>query len=87
MSVQPLAHLGVLVSGVVVEDRMDDFAGRDLRLDGVEEADELLVPVTLHAAPNHPSVQHVERGKQRRGAMALVVVLVWTATDGIDVPE
>ena len=28
---------------------MDDFAGRDLGLDRVEEADELLVPVALQA--------------------------------------
>ena len=29
---------------------MDDLAGGNLSLDGIEEADELLVPVLLHAA-------------------------------------
>jgi hypothetical protein len=32
---------------------MDDFADRDLRLDGIEEADELLMAVALHAAADH----------------------------------
>jgi hypothetical protein len=42
----------VFVAAVIVEDDVDDLAGRDLGLDGVEEADELLVPVALHAAPD-----------------------------------
>src|SRR5277367_5771743 len=33
---------------VVVDDSVDFLSRRHLRLDGVEEADELLVPVTLH---------------------------------------
>ena len=37
--------------GVVVEDRMDDLAGRYRTLDGAQEADELLMSVALHAAP------------------------------------
>ena len=71
---QPSPHLGVLVGGVVVEDDMDDFAGRDLRLDGVEEADELLMAVALHAATDHLAFEHVESGKQRGRAMPLVIV-------------
>ena len=47
---QPLAHLRVLVSCVFVNDGVDLLSRRHLRLDGVEEADELLVPVTLHIA-------------------------------------
>ena len=77
----------MLVGGVVVDDGLDDPAGWHLPLDGVEEADELLVPVTLHAAADHGAFQHIQCREQRRRAMALVVVLVWTATDGIDVPE
>ena len=53
---------------------MDQFAGRHRGLDGVEEAQELLVAVTLHAAPDYGALQYVERGKQRRGAVADVVV-------------
>ena len=53
---------------------MDQLAGRDRRLDRVEEADELLVPVALHAVADDRAVEHVERGEQRGGAVALVVM-------------
>lgn len=47
---------------------MDQLAGRHGRLDGVEEAKELLVvvvvvAVALHAATEHGSFQHIERGE------------------------
>ena len=87
MAHQPLTHLGMFVGGVVVGDGMDELAGRHSRVDRVEEADELLMPVLLHATANDLAVQHVERGKQRGGAVPDVVVLVWTAADGIDVPD
>src|SRR5438105_15390900 len=38
------------------------------------EADELLVPVALHVAADDGAVEHIEGGKQRRCAMAFVVV-------------
>src|ERR1700687_2060510 len=69
---QPSPHLGVLVGGVVVEDDMDDFAGRDLRLDGVEEPDELLMAVALHAAADHVALEHIESGEQRGRAVPFV---------------
>ena len=71
---QPGPHLWVLVRAVVVQDHVDQFAGRHRRLDRVEEAQELLVAVTLHASPDHRALQHVQRGKQRRGAVADIVV-------------
>jgi hypothetical protein len=37
------------VGGIVVEDHLDQLAGRHGALDGIEEADELLMPVPLHA--------------------------------------
>ncbi|GJD86453.1 hypothetical protein HPGCJGGD_4360 [Methylobacterium haplocladii] len=74
MAIEPGAHLRVLVNGVVVEDRVHDFAGWHGRLDRIEEADELLMPVALHAAADHLALQHVQGGKQRRRAVALVVV-------------
>ena len=43
-------------------------------LDGVEEADELLMAMALHVAADDGAVEHVERGEQRGGAVALVVV-------------
>ena len=74
MPAQPGDRFGVLVGAVVVEDRMDGLAGRDLPFDGIEETDELLVPLALHAAADHSAVENVERGEQAGGAVALVVV-------------
>src|SRR5215207_1146281 len=71
---EPGDHLGLLMGGVVVEDDVDELAGRDRRLDGVEEADNLLMPVALHAASEHGAVQDIEGGEQCGGAVALVVV-------------
>ena len=74
MARQPGEHLGMLVGRVVVEDHVDHLARRNLALDGVQEADELLVPVALHAAADHGPVEDVERREQGRGAVALVGV-------------
>ena len=57
---EPLDYLGMLVGGVVVQDHVDQLARRNLALDGVEEADELLVSMTLHAASDHASRRHVQ---------------------------
>ena len=70
---EPAQHLGMLVSSVVVEDDVDHLAGRHRALDGVEEADEFLVPVALHAWADDGAVEHVEGGEQGRGAVAFVV--------------
>src|SRR6202163_3432723 len=51
---------------------MDDFAGRDLRLDGVEYPDELLMAVALHAAADHVALEHIESGEQRGRAVPFV---------------
>ena len=71
---EPGPDFGVLVGGVVVHHGLDQLARGHLALDGVEEADEFLMTVALHAAADHCAVQHVERREQRRGAVALVVV-------------
>ena len=59
---------------IVVDDGLDRLAIRNLAFDGIEEADELLVPVPLHAAADHGAVQHVERREQRRRSMPYIVV-------------
>src|SRR5271169_2873402 len=53
MARQPFAHGWMLVGGIVVEDRMDRLAGGDFALEGVEKADELLMPMALHVAADH----------------------------------
>lgn len=66
---RPLVNLGMPVNGAIIDNRVDQLAGRPPRLDGVEEADELLVLMALHAAANHTTIQHVQRREQRYGAM------------------
>jgi hypothetical protein len=53
---------------------MYGFAGRDLGFDGVEETNELLMPVALNITTDDGPVEHVQRGKQRRCAVALEVM-------------
>src|SRR5262249_38920862 len=71
---KPFAHLRMLVGGVIVDDRMDLLTLGDLRVDLIEEADELLMPMALHIAADDGAVENVERGEQCRRAVALVVV-------------
>ena len=55
MSGQPGAGLGLLVGGMIVEDDVDGLPGGHFSFEGVEEPDELLMPVaitTLFAALN-----------------------------------
>ena len=46
---------------VVVDDGVDFLSRRHLRLDVIEESDELLVPVALHIAADDGAVEDVER--------------------------
>ena len=71
---QPFAHGRVLVDGVVVEDRVNDFANGNLLLDGVKKANELLMAVALHVAADDLAVEYVHRRKQGRRPVALIVV-------------
>src|SRR6266516_2346781 len=73
MTGEPLPHLRMLMSGVIVDDRVDCLSLRHLGLDGIEEADELLMPMVRHAAAGDFTFQDVEGGEQRSGAVALIV--------------
>ena len=64
----------MLVGRVVVDDGMDRLSIRHLRFGGIEEADELLVPVGLHVAADDGAVADVEGGEQRGCAVTFVVV-------------
>ena len=61
MSGQPLAHLRMFVGCVVVDDGMDFLSRRHLRLDGIEESDELLMAMMLHIASDDGAVENVGR--------------------------
>jgi hypothetical protein len=43
---------------------MDDFAGGDMRFDGIEKANELLMAVALHVAADDRSVEHIQGSEQ-----------------------
>ena len=62
------------MDGVIVEDHVNELSGRHLRLNGIQEADELLVPMALHTSADDLAFEHVESSEQRRCAVALVVV-------------
>jgi hypothetical protein len=74
MAGQPSFDVRMLMGGVVVDDDMDDLADGDLGFDGIEEADELLMPVALHAAADDLAFEHVEGGEEGSGAVADIVV-------------
>src|ERR1700687_5976035 len=63
-----------LVGGIVVEHDVDRFVGRHVALDGIEKADEFLMPVALHTALDDLAFKDVEGGEQGGGAVALVIV-------------
>jgi hypothetical protein len=48
---QPFLDLGVFVGGIIVEDGVDDLSRRHRALHRIEEFDEFLMPVLLHASP------------------------------------
>ncbi len=72
--VEPFHDGGMLVRRVIVENGVDDLASRNGALDGGQEADELLMPMLLHAAPDDGSVENVERREQGGHAVALIIV-------------
>ena len=78
VAIEPSPDFWMLMGGVVVEDDMDGLVFGDLGVDHVEEADELLVPVALHIAPDHGPVEDVQGGEQRRGFIAFICHSIMT---------
>src|SRR6202049_1090473 len=64
----------MLVGRIIVDDGVDHFSHRDLLLDRVEEADELLMAMALHVAADDGAIEDVEGCEQRGGAVTFVVV-------------
>src|SRR3546814_5667491 len=71
---QPGADLRLLGVRIIVEDDVDGLVSGHLDFDRVQEPDELLMPVPLHVAADHGTIQDIERGEQGRGPVALVVM-------------
>ena len=74
VAIEPRADLGMLMGGIIVENDMDGLTVGDLGVDGVEEADELLMAVALHVLADDGAIEDVERGKERGRPMSLVIV-------------
>ena len=62
------------MGGVVVDDQVNVQIGQGLAVDPVEETNELLVAVALHAVADDLAIEQVERREQGGRAVALVVV-------------
>ena len=63
---------------------MNRLVGLHRTLDGVEKADEFLMPVALHAAPDDLAFEDIEGGEQGGGAVALVIVRHRAASPFLD---
>ena len=74
MAVEPGPNLWVLVYGIVIKDDVDGFVRWNLGVDHVQKADEFLVPVALHIAPDNGPVEDIQGGKEGCGSIAFVVV-------------
>jgi len=74
MTIKPGPNLGVLMGGVVVEDDMDRLVCRNLGIDDVQEADELLMSVALHVASDNCPIENIQCGEQGGGSVSLIVV-------------
>jgi hypothetical protein len=68
---EPLFNLGGLVDLEVVEDRVHFSADRDLRLESVEELEELDPGVAVIDLANHLAGVHEQRGEQCLDTMRL----------------
>jgi len=84
MAGEPSFDFGVLMGGVVIKDGVDRFVGRHRALDGVEEADEFLMGMALHATAEDDAIERVEGGKQGGRAVALVVMRHGPALAGLE---
>ena len=71
---QPFLDLRVFVGGVVVADHVDLEFFRDLTVDDTQELQKLDVAMLRQTGADHDAGEHVERGEQGGGAVALVVV-------------
>jgi hypothetical protein len=64
----------MVVSGIVVEDKMKVKALGRLSIDGAQELKEFLMAMTRQALANHFPIESIQSGKEGRGSVALVVM-------------
>lgn len=74
MPFEPPLDLRSLVRPVIVHHQMEGEALWEFAVQAAEKFQELLVPVPGHTLANDLPIQHAQRGKEGRGAVALVIV-------------
>ena len=74
LALQPAFHCGVLVRGVVVHDQMNLFVLRSWALDPTQKPQPRFGGLSGQAGSDHAAVECIERRKERRRAVAFVVV-------------
>ena len=60
---QPALHFGMFMGGVVVHNEVDHFLERRDLIDHAQEAEPLLMPVTVVAHGDYAAIERVESGK------------------------
>ena len=79
---EPGSHFRMLVGGVVIDDEMHVEVRRHIRIDMLEEGEELLVTMLSPALGQHLTIGNVESGEQRRRPVPDIIV-----GDALDVAE
>ena len=62
----------MLAGGVILDHRLDCFAGWHVCLDCVEKGDELLMPMALHIAVDDCAVEGVGGSKERGRSQQII---------------
>jgi hypothetical protein len=62
------------MGGVIVNDQMEIEISWGLIIDQLEKTQKFSMPMARHTSPDNRAIQHVQRRKQGRGAISLVVV-------------
>lgn len=75
MACQPCVDLGMLIGGVVVRDGVDQLSDRNPSLEGVQEPDGFLMPMSVRVLAGDFAVQHIEGSEQGGGAMSLAIIV------------
>ena len=71
---EPFQDVRMFMCSVIIDNNMDDEPFGHSCINDVEEADELLMTMPLHALPNDLAREHIESGEQGCGTVPFVVV-------------
>jgi hypothetical protein len=64
----------MLVGSIIINDQVEVEFGRRFGVDLLEKPNELLLPMPWQAVADHLPIEHAERRKERRRAVAMIVV-------------